>query len=191
MRQARCRVQSSAHRSLHQFADPRLVGGGQPGQSERDRPHGAFVEAPRRSLAVWLIVLRERSCHGCRNGAEWEHATHPGLTMSPGQPTYPTAAHAPADSSPKPPPCEPKTWRRQGTRRGRTCSVWQRPTARTEQRARPGATPRCFPPRSAPLSPRRLVSAIGHQDAGRAAARRRRGGGTNWDKGPMDSVGLY
>src|SRR5258708_36579162 len=37
-------TRSSAHRFLHERADPRLVGGGQFLQREGDRPHGAFVE---------------------------------------------------------------------------------------------------------------------------------------------------
>src|SRR5881409_2893183 len=35
---------SSAHRFLHERADPCLVGGGQLLQGEGDRPHGACVE---------------------------------------------------------------------------------------------------------------------------------------------------
>src|SRR5215472_3222245 len=37
-------AQPSARRFLHERADPGLVGGGQLGQGEGDRPHGAFVE---------------------------------------------------------------------------------------------------------------------------------------------------
>src|SRR6202022_4742859 len=40
-------AQSSAHRFLHERADPCLVGGGQLHQSEGDWPHGAFVEVRR------------------------------------------------------------------------------------------------------------------------------------------------
>src|SRR5690349_21033393 len=38
------RIALSAHRFLHERADPCLVGGGQPRQSEGGRPHAAFVE---------------------------------------------------------------------------------------------------------------------------------------------------
>jgi len=37
-------VQSSAHRFLHECADPGLVGGGRLLQRKGRRPHGAFVE---------------------------------------------------------------------------------------------------------------------------------------------------
>src|SRR5438874_5195611 len=38
------KTSSSAHRFLHERADPCLFGGGQLLQREGDRPHGAFVE---------------------------------------------------------------------------------------------------------------------------------------------------
>lgn len=41
------RDQSSAHRFLHERADPCLFGGSQPLQREGGRPHGAFVEVRR------------------------------------------------------------------------------------------------------------------------------------------------
>src|SRR5262249_53478022 len=44
---------SSAHRFLHQSADPRLFRGGQILEREGDRPHGAFVE-------VRLVLKAER-----------------------------------------------------------------------------------------------------------------------------------
>src|SRR5215212_590359 len=47
------RAQSSAHRSLHERADPCLSGGTQLLQREGDRPHGAFVE-------VRLVAEAER-----------------------------------------------------------------------------------------------------------------------------------
>jgi hypothetical protein len=50
-------AQSSAHRLLHQRADPCLVGGGQLRQSEGGRPHGAFVE-------VRLVAEAERRVPG-------------------------------------------------------------------------------------------------------------------------------
>src|SRR2546425_545364 len=40
-------TKASAHRFLHERADPCLFGGGQLLQSEDDRPHGAFVEVRR------------------------------------------------------------------------------------------------------------------------------------------------
>src|SRR5918995_7144694 len=46
-------AQSSAHRFLHERADPFLFGGGQPLQREGGRPHGAFVE-------VRLVAEAER-----------------------------------------------------------------------------------------------------------------------------------
>src|SRR6266849_2985768 len=46
-------AQSSAHRFLHERADPCLFGGGQLRQSEGGRPHGAFVE-------VRLVAEAER-----------------------------------------------------------------------------------------------------------------------------------
>src|SRR6266516_3864464 len=46
-------AKSSAHRFLHERADPRLVGGGQLLQRKGDRPHGAFVE-------VRLVAEAER-----------------------------------------------------------------------------------------------------------------------------------
>ena len=46
-------AQSSAHRFLHERADPCLFGGGQLLQREGGRPHGAFVE-------VRLVVEAER-----------------------------------------------------------------------------------------------------------------------------------
>src|SRR3989440_9753088 len=52
-RGARWRVQSSAHRFLHEPADPCLFGGGQLLQREGGRPHGAFVE-------VRLVAEAER-----------------------------------------------------------------------------------------------------------------------------------
>ena len=55
MRQGRAqsRAPSSAHRLLHERADPCLVGGGQLRQREGGRPHGAFVE-------VRLVAEAER-----------------------------------------------------------------------------------------------------------------------------------
>ncbi len=44
---AQWRAQSSAHRFLHERADPCLFGGSQLLQREGDRPQGAFVEVRR------------------------------------------------------------------------------------------------------------------------------------------------
>src|SRR5438093_13637864 len=50
---AQWRAQSSAHRFLHEGADPCLFGGSQLLQREGDRPNGAFVE-------VRLVAEAER-----------------------------------------------------------------------------------------------------------------------------------
>src|SRR5439155_345187 len=56
---------SSAHRFLHERADPCLVGGGQLLQREGDRPHGAFIAArsssvnPLTALPVTVALLAD------------------------------------------------------------------------------------------------------------------------------------